>query len=164
MFHSCGRLASLFVSPSLWDGGEGGTHEGVHLQFDRMGRYTSHTLFPFFLLDFSSPSTSPVPSAAPEIPPPPPLPFLKDSSQVVLPDAHETGPPPPPPAPPLPQSNSPPPAPPLPVGGITPLPPPPPPPLLMGDGPVPPPPPPPPMANVVNPPEITTGELTLQPL
>ncbi|XP_062994524.1 formin-like protein 1 isoform X2 [Elgaria multicarinata webbii] len=104
--------------------------------------------------DFPSPSISPVPSSAPEIPLPPPLPDNKKSGSVVLPASQEQSSPPHPPlAPALPWANAPPPAPPLPVAESIshPLLPP---PLLALGGPVPPPPPPPPMAEGVNLPGI----------
>ncbi|XP_013913773.1 PREDICTED: formin-like protein 1 isoform X3 [Thamnophis sirtalis] len=109
--------------------------------------------------DYPSPSTSPVRSLAPEIPPAPPLPSTKGSDSGAFYSSQEEGLPPiptslpPPPPPPLPGINEPPPAPPLPVivttsqASSTP-PPPPPPPLLTFGGPVaPPPPPPPPMID-----------------
>ncbi|XP_026538590.1 formin-like protein 1 [Notechis scutatus] len=114
--------------------------------------------------DYPSLSTSPVPTLAPEIPPPPPLPSMKGSDSVAFHSSQEEELSPiptpllPPPPPPLPGIIEPPPAPPLPGVVTTPqalsTPPPPPPPLpslLTFGGPVgappPPPPPPPPMID-----------------
>ncbi|XP_034271871.1 formin-like protein 1 isoform X2 [Pantherophis guttatus] len=110
--------------------------------------------------DYPSLSTSPVPSHAPEIPPAPPLPSMKDSDFVAFHSSQEEELSPipiplqPPPPPPLSGINEPPPAPPLPEvvtipqAPPMPPPPPPPPPLLTFGGPAaPPPPPPPPMID-----------------
>ncbi|XP_039187254.1 formin-like protein 1 isoform X2 [Crotalus tigris] len=112
--------------------------------------------------DYPSPSTSPVPTLAPEIPPAPPLPFMKGNDSVAFHSSREeelspvpTSLLPPPSPPPSLGISEPPPAPPLPVtkpqGPPQPPPPPPPPPLLLTFGgpvaPPPPPPPPPPMID-----------------
>ncbi|KAM3823210.1 formin-like protein 1 [Vipera latastei] len=109
--------------------------------------------------DYPSPSTSPVPALAPEIPPAPPLLFMKGNDSVAFHSSQEEGlspvptslPPPPPPPPPSLGISEPPPAPPLPVTKSQAPPPPPPPPLLLTFGgpvaPPPPPPPPPPMTD-----------------
>ncbi|XP_070623049.1 formin-like protein 1 isoform X1 [Erythrolamprus reginae] len=111
--------------------------------------------------DYPSLSTSPV--LAPEIPPAPPLPSMKDSDSVAFHSSQEEElspistplPPPPPPLPPFSGVNEPPPAPPLPgvltISQVPPTSPPPPPPLPLltfgGPGAPPPPPPPPPMID-----------------
>uniref|UniRef100_A0A670YX14 Formin like 1 n=1 Tax=Pseudonaja textilis TaxID=8673 RepID=A0A670YX14_PSETE len=130
--------------------------------FQWTGRHFSHLFC--FLSDYPSLSTSPVPTLAPEIPPPPPLPSMKGSDSVAFHSSQEEELSPiptpllPPPPPPLPGIIEPPPAPSLPGVVTTPqalsTPPPPPPPLpslLTFGGPVgAPPPPPPPLSPMID--------------